>query len=166
MKSYLKFIIPVSFVLFMACAEQNHLAAQKKAMKPDIEYVMMKRTACFGKCPIYYIEIFENGIMRYHGERFVKDSGIYEKNIGAAKADSIIAMFREYRVDTCSEKYEMNVADLPGIYYNFIIDGKETKINNAEFGPDFLKVLAGRLDELGYNVDHSQWKRIKETPKQ
>ena len=57
------------------------------------DYVQMRRTACFGRCPIYNVELYKNGRLKYTGVRFVKDSGVYEKNIGAAAAEKIFNEF-------------------------------------------------------------------------
>lgn len=161
MKKNLFIILPILIISLMACAQTKKTTAKTSVRQPDFEHVLMKRTPCFGKCPIYTVELFKNGRLLYTGMRFVKDSGAYEKNIGAAAAQRIFDEFRKYRVDTCSEQYDMPVADLPGIYYTYTINGEERKIVNANFGPAFLKLLAQKMDEIGYtDIDHSKWKKV------
>lgn len=166
MKKNFSIIIVLILFAFAACAGKKQLGSKTGTTKSKvkIDYVKMRRTACFGRCPMYNIEVYENGTVRYTGERFVKDSGIYEKNIGAAKAAEILNEFEQYRIDTCSETYESLIADLPGIYYNFNVNGEEQKIANAHFGPDFLKALARKMDEIA-KVDGS-WKKISSSAKQ
>lgn len=163
MKKNLFIIIPVLVVALIACAQTKKTTSKTSPKKLNLEYVLMKRTACFGRCPMYKIELYKDGTLRYTGERFIKDSGVYEKNIGAANAEKLLDEFRKYRIDTCKEEYSMPIADLPGIYYNYKINGVEKKIVHAEFGPDFLKSLAMSMDDVGYNVDHSTWKKITPT---
>lgn len=161
MKKNLFIILPVLILSFMACAQSKKAPTKTSPKQPDFEYVLMQRTACFGKCPIYNIELFKDGTLKYTGIRFIKDSGMYEKNIGMANAEKIFDEFRKYRVDTCSGQYDLPIADLPGIYYNYTVNGEERKIANAHFGPKFLKELANKMDEIGYtDIDHSKWKKI------
>jgi len=157
MKKYFFFLIPIIIISLIACA-QTKKSAKSTAKKMDIEYVMMRRTACFGKCPIYNIELYKDGRIKYTGLRFVKDSGVYEKNIGAAAAEKIFDKMRAYRIDTCSEKYNMNITDLPGIYFNYTMNNEERKIINANFGPSFLRRLAEDIDVLGAD-NHTGWKK-------
>lgn len=161
MKKNLFIILPILIISLLACAQSRKATSKTTVKQPDFSHILMKRTPCFGKCPIYSVELFKSGRLIYTGMRFVKDSGMYEKNIGAAQAQAIFDEYRKYRMDTCSERYELPVADLPGIYYSYTINGEESHIVNANFGPDFLKILAQKMDEIGYtDIDHSKWKQI------
>ncbi len=161
MKKNLFIILPVIILSLAACAQSKKTSVKTSPKQPDFEQVLMRRTPCYGKCPVYHIELFKDGTLRYSGIRFIKDSGVYEKNIGAANAEKILDEFRKYRVDTCADYYELPIADLPGIYYSYTVNGEEHKISNAHFGPIFLKELAQKLDEIGYkDIDHSQWKKL------
>lgn len=162
MKKNIFFIIPVVIISLLACAQTKKTTTQKTS-KLKVDYVQMRRTACFGKCPIYNIEVFKNGRITYRGVKFVSDTGMFEKNIGTAAAAKLLNQFTAYRVDTCSESYYQNIADLPGIYYNFTFSNDaETKITNAEFGPYFLKVMAKKMDTLAAenHTEKAGWKRV------
>ena len=130
-------------MVLTACAGPKNATSNS-----DVSYMKMWRTTCFGKCPSYSVEVYENGLVRYTGMRFVQDSGIYEKNIGAAKAAEVLGSFTKYRVDTLQKEYKSLIADVPGINFTFTY-GKTTKdVKNAHFGPMFLKALATEVDEL------------------
>lgn len=147
-------------------------AAQKKAVteRLDVSYVMMKRTSCFGRCPSYSVEVYKDGVVRFTGIRFVKDTGIYEKNLGAERAQKLLASFGSKRVDTLKEEYDVLISDIPGINYGFKYQGGTKDVRNAHFGPKFLKELAKEVDELvrtdeqTFKIDET-WKRISEGPK-
>lgn len=132
-----------------ACAQKN------------ISYVRMQRSACFGRCPVYWVEVYKNGLVRYSGHRFTDHQGVYEKNIGAANAAALFRTFGQYRVDTCKSNYEMLISDVPGLYYKFMMGKKTKRINNANFGPAFLKDLSKSVDSLAM-VDGS-WKKVADT---
>ena len=111
------------------------------------DYVKMERTTCYGTCPNYVIEMYANGLVRYTGRRFAKPGGTYEKNIGKAKVKAILNSLSEYRVDTCAKEYKNLIADVPGIYFTFKKGKTTSRINNAHFGPGFLKGIAKEMDE-------------------
>lgn len=139
-------------------------AKKKKKQAPagDIVSVSMHRTVCFGQCPDYTIDINKDGTATYTGRMFVHDTGIFRKNIGKQKAGEIIALFKTYRVDTCSERYENRIPDLPGL--NITINYKKSKkqVFNCDWGPAFLKEIAASMDESGKKPEglDATWKKI------
>lgn len=84
--------------------------------------------------------------------------GDFEKNIGTKTAQDFLRKFMDFRADTCKELYEAKIADLPGLNYSLMINGREKKIYNANFGPTYLMDLSQEMDELG-KVD-SSWKKM------
>lgn len=163
MKNKLPLLIGALIILLAACAAQKKTAKGTGTSNgnPEITFLKMHRTPCFGRCPDYAVEIQKDGLARYSGYRFTDMQGVYEKNIGASKAEEIFASFEKYRVDTCQNEYRMMVSDLPGIIYTFQIGNNKKTINNANFGPRFLKDLAKEVDEA-IKVDNS-WKKVADT---
>lgn len=148
---------------FAACA-QGKKAAKKISGKDSevITKVRMDRGACFGRCPVYAIEVGRDGTARYYGKMFTAHQGIWEKNIGAEKAAVLIQQYQAARVDTCKNDYDVPISDLPGLYYTFTYAKKASKqINNANFGPRFLSAYGKRIDEA-VRVDNT-WRKVADT---
>lgn len=142
MKKYISVITAIVLIALTACA-------QKKSTKASsITYLKMERTACFGRCPAYMVEVYKTGLVRYTGRQFTEYTGVYEYNIGSKKAQSLFKQFAEKRVDTCKEVYDNNIPDLPGLNYGITINGKTKEIMNAPFGPKFLQLLSGEVDKV------------------
>ena len=167
MKKNILGITALLVIVLTACAQQkkntaNNTTAGKTAVSTkqakQLNYVGMERTACFGRCPAYLIELYPDGLVRYTSRNFTEYEGIYEKNVGEAKTQEIITDFKNYRVDTCKDKYEAYVQDLPGIIYKFRYGNIEKRIGNAEFGPDFLKTMANKIDKIG--LPDNTWKKV------
>lgn len=128
--------------------------------KTNIKSVMMGRSACFGQCPSYTIEIFETGMLRYTGKSHTKMTGTYEKNIGAEKTGKFIAEFNSIRPDTLHYMYEKRIADLPGIYYFIAYPDSVKRVMNADEGPELLREWAIKIDSFA-KVDQS-WKKVED----
>ncbi len=149
-------------LILLAIVSLSACAAKKATTKhPSVTYVKMDRTACFGRCPVYSVEVYDNGLVRYNGKQFTEYSGIYEKNLGAAQAKAVLNDFAKYRVDTCKNLYENRITDVPGIYFTITINGKQKEIANAHFGPHFFNKLATEVDSFA-KVDAS-WKKVADT---
>lgn len=138
----------------------RHKKAKKHTSKSNIISVSMHRTACFGRCPDYIIELSSDGMATYTGIRFTQDSGVYTKNIGTAATNKLMNDLTAYRIDTCQATYPQRITDVPGIYYIIQYkNGRKQQIANANFGPVFLKEIALRMDSL-VKVDAS-WTKDK-----
>ncbi len=136
--------------------------ASAAAGKPgrDITAMTMRRSGCYGRCPIYQVHLFSDGRAKYIGERFTENMGTFEKNIGAAKVQAILRQAQALRVDTCSAEYPMMIADLPGLSYTFTRPQGTQSISNATFGPRYLVSLAADVDSL-VRVDKT-WRKTAE----
>jgi hypothetical protein len=149
----------IAIILILIGAVNSIATAKKKASgTPAITSITMQRTVCYGRCPDYTIEINKNGMTTYTAVRFNEDTGIYQKNIGSKKAKQIFSEFASYRVDTCSERYEKIISDLPGLIFTIKYANRTQKIANANFGPAFLKSLAETMDTYGKKSGNG-WKK-------
>jgi hypothetical protein len=132
---------------------------KKQQRENEIVSVGIHRTVCFGRCPDYRIEIDKAGMATYTAIRFNDDTGIFEKRIGKQKAEEIFALCAQYRVDTCPERYENRIPDLPGLNMTITYRKGIKSIYSAGFGPLFLAEIAGEIDAVGIKRD-STWKKI------
>jgi hypothetical protein len=169
MKKPLLIALLLFSTVFIACAHGRKTTRKKASTKTaataglrGLTSVMMRRGACFGRCPEYTISINSNGLIEYNGTRNATPLGVYEKNVGAAKAQALLKKFMDYHADTCKSLYTSLIADMPGLSYTLVINGKTQVIGNAHFGPRFLVDLSDEVDELG-KVDDS-WKKIRDVP--
>lgn len=132
------------------------------AATPQVTAVTMSRGYCFGKCPVYSIEIKNSGLVRYSGRQFVEKEGVYEKTFDKALVNNLLQDFTKARLDTMQSTYERVISDLPSIDYAVTFsDGKTQNIQNAHFGPQVLSSLARQVDEFTKSPDYS-WKRTAE----
>jgi hypothetical protein len=114
----------------------------------NIKSVMMGRGACYGTCPVYTIEVFENGTMIYNGKNFVDKLGFYEKKISPKDAVDFIKKFNSLRPDTLAQSFEMRIPDLPTVYYFINYTDSVKHIFNADGGPIELKNFAKTFEDF------------------
>jgi hypothetical protein len=149
----------LAFLCTFSSASAKQKKSKTKTTGKEILSIKLRHGACFGHCPIYSITVDKNGLVTYTGERFIQDSGTYEKNKGAKAAQKLFAKFNAYHVDTCSDSYHNRIPDLAGLYFDITYSTGVKRIYNAHFGPAFLKgELTEAMDNIG-RVD-ATWKKV------
>lgn len=136
------------FLLFFIIITGTTFAQQK------ISYIKMQRTACFGRCPEYTVEVFKNGKVTYFGKKNAKMQGM---NTASTSAEGIARLFREiarYKLLSLNGNYKNKITDIPHLNLTFTINGKNKAILNAEGGPAYLAAIGLKIDSL---VDNIYW---------
>ena len=117
----------------------------KETGTSDTEIVIsLERTACFGTCPIYKIEIFSDGSGIYTGIKFVKNIGILKFQLSAAHVKKILDSATKINFSRLKDEYSKPITDLPTTYITI----KNKKIKDYAGGPKELKNLESLIDEL------------------
>jgi hypothetical protein len=164
----MKKITLLLFILFAAGhAEAMHKRKKKKktvqktntvVAARTIKSVLMGKGACFGTCPIYDIEVFDNGTIRYTGKQFVDKQGVYEKHVDPQETMKIINEVASYRPDTCADNYKVMIPDVPHVHFFISYKDSVKRIVNADSGPYFFRELTILFDPY-VNIDES-WQKI------
>ncbi len=106
--------------------------------------ISMKRTACYGQCPVYSIDIFRNGNGVYNGKYFVQQIGKVNFRVTKEEIISIISKANEINFFEMKEQYAAPITDLPSCFV--IIEGK--KVEDYFDAPNELKELQQMIDNL------------------
>ena len=140
MKNYL-----LVFILFF-CSCFN-LTKQKELPSPK-KIISLEKTACFGRCPVFKIIIYNNGECLYNGIKFVKKSGEYNLKINEREVDEILSQAKEIGFDNLKNEYSERITDLPTTY--IMINNK--KIKDYYGAPTELKDLEKLIESMILNL--------------
>ena len=117
----------------------------KKANTSEIELIIsLQRTACFGTCPIYKIEIFSDGSGIYTGTRFVENIGVTKFSVSETQLNLILTKAEAIGFTNMKEEYSEPISDLPTTF----IQIKDKKIRDYTGAPKTLKNLENLIDQL------------------
>jgi hypothetical protein len=117
----------------------------KKANTSEIELIIsLQRTACFGTCPIYKIEIFSDGSGIYTGTRFVENIGITEFSLSKTQLNLILTQAEAIGFTNMKGEYSEPISDLPTTF----IQIKDKKIRDYTGAPKTLKNLENLIDQM------------------
>ena len=121
----------------------------KKANTSEIELIIsLQRTACFGTCPIYKIEIFSDGSGIYTGTRFVENIGVTKFSLSETQLNLILTKAEAISFANMKEEYSEPISDLPTTF----IQIKDKKIRDYTGAPKTLKNLENLIDQLYQNA--------------
>ena len=117
----------------------------KNTPKAEVELIItLQRTACFGTCPIYKIEIYSDGSGTYTGTRFVENIGITKFNLSETNLNLILSQAEAIGFSNMKDKYSEPISDLPTTF----IQIKNKKIKDYVGAPKTLKNLEKLIDQL------------------
>src|SRR5262245_49630613 len=88
-----------------------------KVQGPESDPVItLERTACLGKCPVYTVNILDDGRVIYEGNRFVAVTGKQTSNIAPKTVAAMIELFKGAGYFDWDEAYDtQTVSDLPTV---------------------------------------------------
>jgi hypothetical protein len=123
----------------------------------SINQISLQRTACFGACPIYTVSIYPDGLVEFHGERFVQSLGDFSARVDPANftelanfADRLgfFELEEEYRVRREPDGSVVAVSDLPSRITTLVREDRTKSVLNYFAGPDELERFELLIDEL------------------
>lgn len=89
------------------------------------EVVMrLSRSACYGHCPVYTVEIRGDGTVRFEGEEFVALRGSHRSQVSPQAVQSLLELFREADFFSLDSRYVGNITDMPTQEVTLTIGGQ------------------------------------------
>lgn len=131
---------------------QEHLIRSKKNI-PDSLVARIQRTACFGRCPIYTISLYNSGFATYRGQKWVENEGFYGAYVGLNVLKTLQSMAKEINFLELQDIYDSNgVTDLPSTITTIRINDHVKVVVNRFEAPEKLIKFEKLFDSLFKDV--------------
>ena len=130
-------------VLILFISSCFNFTKQKELQSPE-KIISLEKTACFGRCPVFKIIIYNNGECLYNGIKFVKKSGEFNLKINKQEINKILSQAKEIGFDNLKNEYSERITDLPTTY--IMINNK--KIKDYYGAPSELKDLEKLIEKI------------------
>jgi hypothetical protein len=146
--------MPCRVALFIAIVAS--LTYPGFAQEPE-PVITLRRTGCYGTCPVYSLEIFENGFIRYVGTNFVQSVGERRAVIQHEAVEDLVALFLRADYFALKDEYEtcrapdgatQFITDLPTTYTSLRIGTKKKSVTNYACAPERLTDLERAIDKV------------------
>ena len=132
-----------------------------KPEKPKEVYQMVgyQKTACYGKCPVYQVKLYNDGTAIWEGKRFVDRMGEYKAKVSKATLDAIKQKAYDVGYFDFYEKYPVKhrVADLPSTITYMRVGDVVKSVNNTHEGPEKLAEFEKYLEEV---IAKLEWVKV------
>jgi len=90
----------------------------------------LQRTACFGRCPVYTVEIGADGTVRFKGRAFVALTGRHEAKIPVAAVRGLYDAFAKADFFWTFDKYTSRITDQPTTIVTLSYDGRTKQVSD------------------------------------
>jgi|SRR5688500_14727869 len=130
------FSLCLSFlVLFGSCAR---LPEENDGQPVEGELaVRMERKGCYGRCPMYILDIRPDGSVKFEGKGYTKTIGTEESKIGRGQLQELISVIRKSDFFVFNDSYETGAdgcpstaTDMPTVILSVRLDGREKTISH------------------------------------
>ncbi len=137
--------------------------AASMAPVPTIAAVY-KKTGCFGLCPIYEVQFYLDGRVKYEGKMNVGTIGIKEAKIDKETLAQIERTAERIKFFNMDRKYpDYQVWDAPSTIIYLNMNGKEHQVENILAGPEELNELNRVFDDI---IAKNGWRISPDKPAQ
>jgi len=125
----------------------------------DSVSIRLQRTACFGRCPIYVLTIYDGGYVEYLGEKWTDVEGKAYCQIDQKSITEIQNKAAEIGFFELNNNYDNEyITDLPSTITTLRNNDEFKTVVNRYEGPKKLKELEDYIDAVFQNID---WKKIE-----
>lgn len=137
------FLLACAVLTLNACAHAQPAPAMPELTVAPTDSLSLRRTACFGECPVYSLTVHGDGRVDYLGERHVRVVGEEHWTIAPVAVNELFGAFvrAQYLQLVTPKESGVHVSDLPSADTELRLGGKQHAIHH--YGPN-ENVLLGQ----------------------
>lgn len=118
-------------------------------IKSEIEntFVKIRKTACFGKCPVYEFTIYKDGTALFDGLQYVNKTGKHKLKLEKEEFTKLQKLLSKTSFSDYKDAYNNpRITDLPSVYITH--QGKQVQIRIWKNVPEELKTVEKYIEQL------------------
>jgi len=123
-------------------------AAAASAQDAAALRIYMARTACYGTCPVYSVEMRGDGRVTYKGQENVRVGGTRTWTIDRAAVRALASEMERAGFFEMKDDYSAPVTDLPTVHTVLTSGGRSKVIKDYVGAPAALKLIEARIDAV------------------
>lgn len=155
----LGFLLFFGAVLTMLHSCGSPASASLSKLDPLIE---MSKGPCYGRCPVFTLTIYENGIASYKGERYTDRLGTFVRKLEKSEMERILGEFDRANFWQFRDSYRGRIPDMQSVTISYHQNGKKKTVTGKEIRPNAVKWLESQLDQI---AQREGW-ILKEAPEE
>ena len=117
--------------------------------------VSYERGSCFGRCEVYRLDVYENGLLLFQGERFTDRPGTWERSVDRRRVTALLDSFRRADFAAYPRSFRSRIADAAPVSITYYADdGQSYATSFKDDAPAELLDLSDRLQRLARLPDY------------
>lgn len=164
----MKYIFGLSIlILLTACKTKQAVTMTEEQIStmevgPDDIVFMLKKSGCFGTCPVFTLRIYSNNYAEYIGKQHTgTKTGVFGKMLPKEQVKELKTAFDDAAFFTYENNYESDIPDLPSIKISYHKGDMKKTITGKRERPEAIHKLQFKLEMIADS--QSGW--IKAEPK-
>ncbi|MEO8067360.1 MAG: DUF6438 domain-containing protein [Flavobacteriales bacterium] len=145
-------LLPTAALLAFGACNTTKTAAQDDRFggtgAADSLFFSIKRTPCFGKCPVYQINVYRSGYATYTGTNNTDLLGDHVGHIGADTLALLLNKAEALGFFGLQDKYDGQVTDLPSTIVRVVSKDRNKQVLGRVKAPQAFKDLVLYAEEL------------------
>jgi hypothetical protein len=113
--------------------------------------IRLRRTACYGPCPVYNIHLYGDGRVEYQGDRYVSALGIRKYRVAPPTVAGLARRFFEKGFFNFCASYRQPATDLPAVETTIQLAGvTKTVLVYGDAAPEGLEDLDAQIENVAH----------------
>ena len=113
----------------------------------DSLFLSLERTACFGACKTYRLQVYRSGFATYDGRANVEPLGAHTARIDTATLNALLDKANAMGFFGMRDKYDGEVTDLPSTFLRIAANGQNKQVMGRVGQPAAFKALVAYCEE-------------------
>lgn len=123
----------------------------------------MEKGPCYGRCPVFNLTIYENGIVTFEGKRFTDREGMYYRKLNKKEISALREKFREADFFSFNRVYPSRIPDMATVSISYNEGDKSATVMGKEGRPEAVMKLENYLDKI---ANSGEWEARIRTEKE
>lgn len=119
--------------------------------------VSYHRGACYGRCEVYTLDVYDNGLLLFQGERFTERPGTWQKNIDRRRIVALLDSFQRADFQNYPRSFRGQIPDAPTVSFTYYDqEGNAYQTSFKDVAPKELQELDQAMIKLSQLADYRQ----------
>lgn len=142
---------------YLACSfgcsssRKQELNAEAKGPENDRVVLQIRKTPCYGTCPVYEALLYQSGRVLYKGEEHVPEEGDFEMRLSPQTIEHLLKEAQNLNFFALAAYYPAQGTDFPSTYLTLYEGNSYKTVRHQEGGPkrlrDFIQYTHEALEE-------------------
>lgn len=153
-------LLGLATLMIFSCDPASILGPQAGSANQKNLRVKFRSGACYGRCEVFTLELYANGLMLFKGERFTERPGVWQKNIDRRRVVALVDSFERADFENYPLSFNSQIPDAPTTEMTYYDEERQVyHTSYKEFAPPELELLGRQMRRLANLPD---WRQVSE----